>query len=169
MPGKAECLVNLRNKETKMYSLNRVSIIGNVGKVEIKTLNNGQKIANLSVATSERWKDKTTGEDREITDWHRVVVFNQAIAGVIESYVQKGTKLYVEGALKTRKYQNMQGTEIYVTEIVLNPFNGNIIILDRKKDQESVAQEPVEESGITNGQAIDEVMAQIGNTDDIPF
>jgi single-strand DNA-binding protein len=111
-------------------SVNTVTLIGNVGRdPEIRHTQGGQKIVNLSVATSERWKDKTTGEQREATEWHRVCVFNEQIADVIERYVTKGTKLYLTGALKTRKWTDQSGAEKYTTEIVLQRFRGELVLL----------------------------------------
>ncbi len=112
-------------------SLNRVQLIGNVGKdPEIRNTQDGRPIANFSVATSESWKDKNSGERKEITDWHNIVCFNEKLCGVIEKYVRKGSKIYVEGAQKTRKWQDQQGNDRYSTEVVLQPYNGNLILLD---------------------------------------
>lgn len=111
-------------------SLNKASIIGNVGKdPDIRALQNGSKIANFSVATSESWKDKATGEKKERTEWHRVVVFNEHLVKVIEQYVKKGAKIYLEGQLQTRKWTDKDGVERYSTEIVLAAFNGTIVLL----------------------------------------
>lgn len=113
-------------------SVNKVIIVGNVGKdPEIRTLNSGERVANLSVATSESWRDKATGERKEKTEWHRVTVFNDNIVKVIESYVQKGTTVYVEGSLQTRKYEQ-GGVEKYTTEIVLQKFRGELTLLGGK-------------------------------------
>lgn len=114
-------------------SVNKVIIVGNVGKdPEIRQTQDGRKIANLTVATSERWKDKTTGEQREKTEWHRVVVFSEGLAGVVERYVHKGSKVYIEGALQTRKYTDQSGVEKYTTEIVLQGFGATLVLLDSK-------------------------------------
>lgn len=119
-------------------SVNKVIIVGNVGKdPEIRTLNNGERVANLSVATSESWRDKATGEKKEKTEWHRVTVFNDNIVKVIESYVQKGTTVYVEGSLQTRKYEQA-GVEKYTTEIVLQKFRGELTLLGGKPQGERV-------------------------------
>ena len=114
-------------------SLNKVSLLGNVGKdPEIRTAQGGDKIANLSIATSETWKDKQTGEKKEKTEWHRVVVFNPGLVGVIESYVSKGSKVYLEGSLQTRKWTDQQGVEKYSTEVVLTKFNGTLVLCGDK-------------------------------------
>lgn len=110
-------------------SLNRVELIGNVGNdPEIKSLNSGDRVANFSIATSESWKDKATGEKKERTEWHRVCVFNQGLIGVIESWVKKGSKVYLSGQLQTRKYEK-NGSDHYTTEIVLKPFVGEMVLL----------------------------------------
>lgn len=110
-------------------SLNRVQLIGNIGNdPEIKATQGGSKVANFSVATSESWKDKNTGEKKERTEWHRVVVWNEGLIGVIEKYVKKGSKIFVEGEMQTRKWEK-DGIERYSTEVVLTGFNGRIILL----------------------------------------
>lgn len=136
-----------------MASLNRAIIIGRLGKdPEIKDLNNGKRIANLSVATSERWKDKNSGEMKEATEWHRVVVFNEGLAKVVQNHVRKGDQIYIEGQIKTRKWTDSKGTERYSTEIVLSNFDSKIVLLgssrkpgeDREEEQE--ARKPQAES-----------------------
>ena len=115
-------------------SLNKVTIIGNVGNdPEIRSMNSGDRVANLSIATSESWKDKQTGEKREKTEWHRVVVWNEHLVKVIDDYVNKGDKLYIEGKLQTRKWQDQSGNDRYSTEIVLQGFDGKLLMLGRKK------------------------------------
>lgn len=114
-------------------SVNKVILIGNVGKdPEIRRTQDGRPIANLRIATSENWRDKATGEKREKTEWHSVVVFNENLCKVIEQYVKKGAKLYVEGQLQTRKWQDQQGQERYSTEVVLQGFNGVLTMLDSR-------------------------------------
>lgn len=113
-------------------SLNRVMLIGNVGQdPEIRAFPNGGRVANFSLATSERWKDKQTGEQKERTEWHRVAVKSDGLVGVIERFVKKGSKLYVEGSLQTRKWTDQSGQERYSTEVVVSGFGGSIILLDR--------------------------------------
>ena len=113
--------------------LNRVEIIGNVGNdPEIRAMQSGDRVANLSIATSERWTDKNSGEKREKTEWHRVVIFNQNLVDLIEKYVKKGSKLFLQGSLCTRKWEDQSGVERYATEIVLKPYNGEILLLDKK-------------------------------------
>lgn len=114
-------------------SVNKVILIGNLGAdPEIRTFQNGGRVANLSVATSESWKDKATGERKEKTQWHRVVVNNENLVGICEKYLKKGAKVYLEGQLETRKYTDKDGTEKYTTEVVLRPYRGEITMLDGK-------------------------------------
>ncbi|MGV7217607.1 single-stranded DNA-binding protein [Bradyrhizobium sp. UFLA05-112] len=112
-------------------SINKVILVGNLGKdPEIRRTQDGRPIANLSVATSETWRDKATGERKEKTEWHRVVIFNEGLAKVAEQYLKKGAKVYVEGALQTRKWTDQSGAEKYSTEVVLQGFNSNLTMLD---------------------------------------
>ena len=114
-------------------SINKVILIGNVGKdPECRSMQNGDKVANLSIATSETWKDKATGERKERTEWHRVTVFGK-LAGVVEAYVRKGSKVYVSGSLQTRKWTDQSGAEKYSTEVVLQGFGGELVMLDGKE------------------------------------
>ena len=113
-------------------SINKVILIGNLGNdPEVKTMQSGDRVANLSVATSESWKDKATGERKERTEWHRVVVFNQNLINVCENYLKKGSKIYVEGQLETRSWEQ-DGQKKYTTEVVLRPYRGEITMLDSK-------------------------------------
>jgi single-strand DNA-binding protein len=112
-------------------SVNKVILLGNVGRdPEIRRTQDGRPIANLSIATSERWRDKASGEQKEKTEWHRVVVFNDNLCKVIEQYVKKGSKLYIEGQLQTRKWTDQSGAEKYSTEVVLQNFGGTLTLLD---------------------------------------
>jgi len=113
-----------------MAGVNKVIIVGNLGRdPEVKSFNNGGKVVNLSIATSETWKDKSTGEKKERTEWHRVVIFNEALGGIAEKYLKKGSTVYIEGQLETRKWQDQSGAEKYATEVVLRPFNGVLTLL----------------------------------------
>jgi single-strand DNA-binding protein len=119
-----------------MSSVNKVILVGNVGKdPEIRTMQSGDKIASFSVATSERWKDKATGEYKDKTEWHNVSVFNKSLVTLVESYVKKGTKVYVEGQLETRKYTDKHGVDKYATEVVLKQFRGEIALLGGREQQ----------------------------------
>src|SRR3954447_25632725 len=114
-------------------SVNKVILIGNLGKdPEIRRLGSGEPRVDLSLATSESWKDKATGERKEKTEWHRVVIFNENIARVAEQYLKKGSKVYVEGQLQTRKWQDQSGQEKYSTEVVIQRFRGDLTILDAR-------------------------------------
>ena len=112
-------------------SINKVILVGNLGKdPEIRRTQDGRAIANLSIATSEQWRDKATGERKEKTEWHRVVIFNEGLAKVAEQYLKKGAKVYIEGALQTRKWTDQAGVEKYSTEVVLQGFNSNLTMLE---------------------------------------
>ena len=112
-------------------SVNKVILIGNLGRdPEIRHTQSGSKIANLSLATSDSWKDKNTGERREKTEWHRVVIFSEGLANIAEKYLKKGSKVYIEGALQTRKWTDKDGVDKYSTEVVLQGFNSTLTMLD---------------------------------------
>jgi single-strand DNA-binding protein len=114
-------------------SVNKVILIGNLGKdPEVRTLNSGDKVVNLSIATSESWRDKSTGERKEKTEWHRVVIFNDNLAKIAESYLRKGSTVYIEGSIQTRKWTDTAGVEKFSTEIVLQKFNGTLTLLGGK-------------------------------------
>ena len=113
-------------------SVNKVILVGNLGAdPEIRRTQDGRPIANLSVATSDTWRDKATGERREKTEWHRVVIFNEGLCRVAEQYLKKGSKVYLEGQLQTRKWQDQSGQDRYSTEVVLQGFRGELTLLDR--------------------------------------
>ena len=116
-------------------SVNKVILVGNLGRdPEIRPMNNGQRVVNLSVATSESWRDRASGERRDRTEWHRVAIFNERLADVAEKYLRKGSKLYLEGQLQTRKWTDQTGVERYTTEIVLQNFRGELTMLDGRND-----------------------------------
>lgn len=116
-------------------SVNKVTLIGNLGRdPEIRSMQSGARIANLSVATAERWTDRTSGEKREKTEWHRVVIFDDQLADVADKYLKKGSQVYIEGALQTRKWTDQSGAEKYSTEIVLQKFRGVLTMLGGKSD-----------------------------------
>ena len=113
-------------------SVNKVILVGNLGAdPEIRRTQDGRPVANLRVATSESWKDKTTGERREKTEWHRVVIFNENLCRIAEQYLKKGSKVFIEGQLQTRKWQDQSGQDRYSTEVVLQGFRGELTLLDR--------------------------------------
>jgi len=112
-------------------SVNKVILIGNLGRdPEVRTFQNGGKVCNLRIATSETWKDRNTGERREKTEWHSVAVFSEGLVRVCEQYLRKGSKIYIEGQLQTRKWQDQAGVDKYSTEVVLQGFNGTLVMLD---------------------------------------
>ena len=114
-------------------SVNKVILVGNLGKdPEIRSFQNGDKVASFSIATSESWKDKGSGERKEKTEWHRVSVLNQGLVKVVENYIKKGSKVYIEGQLETRKWNDKDGQEKYTTEVVLRPYRGELTMLDSK-------------------------------------
>ena len=116
-------------------SVNKVILVGNLGRdPEIRNLPSGEKVANLSLATSEQWRDKASGERKEKTEWHRVVIFNENLVRVAENYLKKGSTIYIEGSLQTRKWTDQQGVEKYSTEVVLQKFRGELTMLGGRGD-----------------------------------
>jgi len=114
-------------------SVNKVILVGNVGKdPETRTFSNGGKVCNFSLATSESWRDKQSGEKRESTQWHNIAIFNENLVKVVENYVKKGTKLYLEGQIQTRKWQDRDGNDRWTTEVVLQRFRGELVLLDSR-------------------------------------
>lgn len=153
-----------------MSSVNKVILVGNVGKdPDVHTFPNGGRVANLSIATSESWKDKTTGEKKERTEWHRVVIMNDALVKVVENYVKKGTKVYLEGQLETRKYQDKDGQERYTTEIVLRPFRSEIVLLDSKGTKSIADMSVAELSEHAQNGTLREMSASNSGDEDAPF
>ncbi len=139
-------------------SLNKVTLIGNLGRdPEIRFMPDGSRVASFSLATSDTWKDKTTGERKDRTEWHRIVVFNEKLAEVVEKYIRKGSKLYIEGQLQTRKWTDQTGIDKYTTEVVLGKFRGDLVILDPKKIEGEFEDKN------------DEIPSDIPLNDDIPF
>ena len=145
-------------------TVNRVILVGNVGQEpDIRATSNGKEIASIRIATSESWKDKLTGERKTKTEWHSIVVYNEGLVGVVKNYVTKGSKLYVEGALQTRKWQDKDGNDRYTTEIVLQGFGGTLKMLDGSSN-----------TGSTNNHTVDKgnaFAADMGDelADEIPF
>jgi len=115
-------------------SVNKVILVGNLGRdPEVRSFQNGGKVVNLRIATSETWRDKATGERKERTEWHSVAIFNENIAKIAEQYLRKGSKVYVEGQLETRKWQDQSGADRYSTEVVLRPYSGSLTLLDGRE------------------------------------
>ncbi len=147
-------------------SLNKVTLIGNVGKdPEIRTTSDGREIASFSLATSESWKDKSSGERKEKTEWHRIVIFSEPLVNLVKNYVKRGSKLYLEGSLQTRKWVDNTGQERFTTEIVLQGYSANITLLDsRSTDAESFAS-----GGSNNASSNVKEFAHSELDDEIPF
>ena len=146
-----------------MASLNKVTLIGHLGRdPEIRTFQNGGKVCNFRVATSERWSDKTTGESREKTEWHTVAIFSEGLVRVAEQYLRKGSRVYVEGQLQTRKWQDQSGQDRYSTEVVLQGYGGKLIMLDGQGGGSGASQ--------SGSRRSDEYQSTADNLDDeIPF
>ena len=122
-------------------SINKVILVGNIGQdPQVRTMQSGQKVVSFSLATSDRWRDRQSGEQKEQTEWHRVVIFAPNLVEVAERMLQKGTKLYLEGSLRTRKWQNQQGVDTYTTEVILNPYAGQMVILSGAKTMDGGAE-----------------------------
>jgi single-strand DNA-binding protein len=143
-------------------SINKVILVGNVGKdPEIRTTQDGKELANFSLATTESWKDKNTGERRDKTEWHRIVVFNDGLVNIIKNYVHKGSKLFIEGSLQTRKWNDASGVEKFTTEVILQGFNCTLTILDGKSQNQS--------QGNSNNSYQEENNEMMDLDDQIPF
>ncbi len=139
-------------------SLNRVMLIGNIGKdPTVRALNNGDKVVSFSVATSETWKDKQSGERKTKTEWHNLVIFNESLGKVAEQYCKKGTKVYVEGQLQTRKWTDQSGAEKYTTEVVLQKFRGELTLLDGGNQSGSTSRDDSRSSGRSDPVDSDEI------------
>jgi len=157
-------------------SVNKVILIGNLGKdPEIRTLNSGDRVANLRIATSESWRDKASGERKEKTEWHQVVIFNDNLVKIAESYLKKGSTVYIEGAIQTRKYTDQAGVEKYSTEIVLQKYRGELTMLGGRGGDSSAGDYG---SGASSGYSAGGPPAGAGNPresftadldDEIPF
>jgi len=158
-------------------SVNKVTLIGNLGRdPEVRFSQSGDKIANISIATSETWNDKASGERKEKTEWHRVVIFNKFLADIAEKYLKKGSKVYLEGALQTRKWTDNSGIEKYTTEVVLGNFKGELTMLDGRGESGDTSAENYEGAGSQEpdfGPGPNDVNAGGGPSDDlddeIPF
>ena len=157
-------------------SVNKVILIGNVGQdPEIRSFQTGGKVCNLSIATSERWKDRETKEQKERTQWHRVVVFNEPLINLIEMYVKKGSKLFIEGQLETRKWTDASGQEKYSTEVVLRAYKGEITFLDsRSNNNDNDSFQSNNQSNEIKNTEVNQVVNEASGIDsdiedDIPF
>ena len=155
-------------------SVNKVILVGNLGRdPEVRSTQDGMKIVTLNIATSERWKDRNSGEQREKTEWHRVVIFNENLARVAEQYLRKGSNVYIEGQLQTRKWTDQQGVEKYTTEVVLQRYRGEMTLLGSGARSDT-GQTPLSDSsltsgGISTGSSAPPMAVGDGLDDDIPF
>lgn len=135
-------------------SVNKVIVVGNLGRdPEVRTFPSGGKVVNLRIATSETWRDKNTGERKERTEWHSVAIFNEGLAGVAEKYLRKGSKVYIEGQLETRKWQDQSGADRYTTEIVLRPYRGEMTLLDGRQGDDQGGRDDGHSGGYGGGSA----------------
>ncbi len=152
-------------------SINKVILVGNVGQdPEVRSTQDGREIANFSLATSDSWKDKNTGEKKEKTEWHRIVIFSQGLVNIIKNYVKKGSKLYIEGSLQTRKWTDSQGIEKFTTEIVLQNFNSTLQILDsRDRNSSSDSYSAPSSSGSSSQKSRGSDVTVEETDDEIPF
>ena len=151
-------------------SVNKVILVGNLGRdPETRQTQDGRPIVNMSVATSETWKDRQTGERRERTEWHRVVIFNERLAEFAQNYLQKGRKVYVEGQLQTRKWTDQSGQEKYTTEVVLGRFRGELTMLDSRADSGGGSRDYGGEPAGAPATARDSGPSSTDLDDDIPF
>jgi single-strand DNA-binding protein len=152
-------------------SINKVILIGNLGRdPEVRMTQDGAKIVTFSLATSEQWKDRDTQERKERTEWHRVVIFNEKLAEIAEKYLRKGSKIYVEGQLQTRKWTDQNGQEKYTTEVVISRFRGEITMLDGARGQSTNGDTDASLSAPNNNIAREPFLPSLGEIDDdIPF
>ena len=154
-------------------SVNKVILLGNLGRdPEIRSMQSGKKMASFSIATSKRWKDRNTQEQKENTSWHNIVVFNEGLVDVIEKYIKKGSKIYVEGELSTRKYQDKDGNDKYTTEVVLQGYNSTLTMLDSRNSGSASIEEAPKNSSL-DSKLEDTLDSQVSDSkdldDDIPF
>ena len=153
-------------------SVNKVILLGRLGKdPDIRSMQNGKKVANFGIATSKRWNDRDTQEKKEKTSWHNVVVFNEGLVGIVEQYVKKGSQIYIEGELQTRKWQDQEGKDRYTTEVVLQGYNSNLTLLGSRNQSDSIENQS---STTTNNSISDDSFGEntSDSTDldeDIPF
>jgi single-strand DNA-binding protein len=152
-------------------SINKVILVGNLGQdPEIRSTQDGREIASFSVATSDSWKDKNTGEKKDKTEWHRIVIFSQGLVGIAKSYLKKGTKVYLEGSLQTRKWTDAQGVEKYTTEVTLQNYNSTLQILDSKDRASGGSSENYSNnSGNSSSNRKNSDVVVEENDDEIPF
>ncbi|MBG77269.1 MAG: Single-stranded DNA-binding protein [Alphaproteobacteria bacterium MarineAlpha5_Bin12] len=148
-------------------SVNKVILLGNIGKdPEIKATQNGSKLASFSIATSKRWKDKQTQEYKDKTEWHKVVIFGEGLVDIVEKYVKKGSKIYIEGELQTRKWSDQQGNDRYTTEVILQGYNSTLTLLDNRGNTNQSIENKSEDISVEDNS---EKSGDSNIDDDIPF
>ena len=150
-------------------SVNKVILLGNLGRdPEIRSMQSGSKMASFSIATSKRWKDKNTQEQKEKTSWHNVVVFGDGLVNIVENYVKKGSKIYVEGELQTRKWQDQDGNDKYTTEVILQGYNCNLTLLDSRNNTNK-SSEITQEPSVSDENIVSQTSDSEDTEEDIPF
>ena len=150
-------------------SVNKVILLGNLGRdPEIRSMQSGSKMASFSIATSKRWKDKNTQEQKEKTSWHNIVVFGDGLVNIVEQYVKKGSKIYVEGELQTRKWEDQDGNDRYTTEVILQGYNCNLTLLDSRNNTKQPS-EITQESSIVDEKTESQTSDSEDSEEDIPF
>ena len=148
-------------------SVNKVILLGNIGKdPEIKATQNGSKLASFSIATSKRWKDKQTQEYKDKTEWHKVVIFGEGLVDIVEKYVKKGSKIYIEGEISTRKWSDQQGNDRYTTEVILQGYNSTLTLLDNRGNTNQSVENKSEDISVEDNS---EKSGDSNIDDDIPF
>ncbi len=154
-------------------SVNKVILLGRLGKdPEIRSMQNGKRVANFGLATSKRWKDRETQEQKEATTWHNIVVFNEGLVGIIEQYVKKGSQIYVEGEIQTRKWQDKDGNDRFTTEVILQPYSGNLTLLGGRNNSQMTSDNSneIEQSKSTDNNSFETQASDSDDLDeDIPF
>ena len=150
-------------------SVNKVILLGNLGRdPEIRSMQSGSKMASFSIATSKRWKDRNTQEQKEKTSWHNIVVFGDGLVNIVENYVKKGSKIYVEGELQTRKWQDQEGNDKYTTEVILQGYNCNLTLLDSRNNTNQ-STETQQETSLTDDSMESKSTDSDDSEEDIPF
>ena len=151
-------------------SVNKVILLGNLGKdPDIRSMQSGSKMASFSIATSKRWKDRSTQEQKEKTSWHNIVVFGDGLVDIVEKYVKKGSKIYVEGELQTRKWQDKDGNDRYTTEVVIQGYNCNLTLLDSRNNTSNTVDNQGQDNSITDESYNSENSDSSNLDEDIPF
>ena len=157
-----------RNK--MVGSVNKVILLGNLGRdPEIRSMQSGSKMASFSIATSKRWRDKNTQEQKEKTSWHNIVVFGDGLVNIVENYVKKGSKIYVEGELQTRKWADQDGNDRYTTEVILQGYNSNLTLLDSRNNNTNQSSETTQEPSVFDANTESETNDSEDPEEDIPF